>query len=351
MTEENKDATPPKLRLSRRTKEDDAEAQASSPEPEPKPDLKLKRPTEDPAQFENKKEDAAPESPGKPVEPAPPKQPTGQQVPPGKPSTHAAGERSYDPENPFADIEIKQPKKEATEQAPPELPGKPAPSQNDESDRKFEEAVDRIGESPKSHGVLTSLIVITLLLAILGGAGYGLYYILSNPSEATENTAEPDANKAAAASTETSDDAPERGPIAKARETIANLPDSEAWRDAKDETTASEAEQKTGKDVQEKAPKPDEATEAATAAPEAEAEPAPEPPTIDASRTDSISEFLQTAHVGGVRTGDQPKLILNGQSYNKGDLIDADNGLRFIGIRDGKIAFRDTQGVVYIKSF
>jgi hypothetical protein len=64
-----------------------------------------------------------------------------------------------------------------------------------------------------------------------------------------------------------------------------------------------------------------------------------------------VSEFLKNAHIGGVRTGDRPKLLLNGQSYDQGDLIDPGTGLRFIGLRDKKLAFQDAQGIVYIKSF
>jgi flagellar basal body-associated protein FliL len=327
MTEENKDSTPPKLRLSRRPKDDEAQAQPDQAA-ESKPDLKLQRPSENSPPAESRDTGAKPAAPE--IE-----TPEEAEKPPVEPS----GERPFDPENPFAGIEVKKPKTENPDRPPPELPSKPAPPSKDGSGRKVEEAIDRIGDEKKSHSVLTSLIVIIILIAILGGAGYGLYYIFSSNTGTAET--EGVAEQQAAAKEKEESGGLLSGPIAKAKETIAKIPDSAGWEKEEKEATAA-AEKTVTEDVSENEAEP--VVEAAT-------DTEKPPSTIDPSQTDSISEFLQNAHVGGVRTGDRPKLILNGKSYNKGDLIDPNNGLRFIGIRDEKLAFQDTQGIVYIKSF
>ena len=84
--------------------------------------------------------------------------------------------------------------------------------------------------------------------------------------------------------------------------------------------------------------------------------PLPEPETAPTNQASVPSEngaasFLTSAHIGGVRAGDRPKLIMNGESYVPGDLVDDRFGLRFVGIRDEKLAFKDENGIVYLKSF
>jgi len=334
MTEENKDAPPPKLRLSREPKEQKTEPQAEAEaEPEkaaePKPDLKLKRPSAEPQSTEPPK--AETKEPASSI-----KSPVGH--PEGEPSVQPTDERPFDPENPFAGIDIKKPKPSAQ---PPELPSKPAPPQKDGSGRKVEEAIGRIGEEKKSHGMLTSIIAIVLLLVVLGAPGYGHYYILRNPSDTPEESATT-AKQAKSEATEEESGGLLRGPITKAKEAIAKIPGS---ADALEETTEASA---PVEQAQEKANPPDpvEPTESTpVAVPKAES------PAVDSPQTSAVSELLQNAHIGGVRTGDSPKVILNGKSYNQGDLVDPDTGLRFAGMRDGKLAFRDAQGVVYLKSF
>ncbi|PXA03610.1 hypothetical protein DDZ13_11560 [Coraliomargarita sinensis] len=339
MTEENKDSPPPKLRLSRKPKDTDAAEPQNKPEPkkasEPAPDLKLKRPSPEPKKPEPKKPEPKPSVP--PMETPP-------ESVPEKPAPNPAEEKPYDPENPFAGIEIKKPKKE--ERPPPDLPSKPAPADDDGSGQKVEEAISQIGEEKKSRGVLTSLIVIFILLAILGGAGFGLYYILKSPAETTDESIKPEEQASSAATEEASGGKPS-GPIAKAKEAVANMQDPEKSLAEVSTTPAPEASTPEAGDDAE-TPEPTEAVEdnatEAVKAPSTSAE-------IDPAQTQAVSEFLQTAHIGGVRTGDRPKVILNGKSYNNGDLVDADTGLSFIGFRDKKLAFRDEQGIVYIKSF
>ena len=306
MTEEKKDSPPPKLRLSREPKDVTPEPPpADDPKAEPKPDLKLRRP---------ESEEAA----------APPPE-----------------DRPFDPENPFAGIDVKKP---GDKRQPPELPSKPPPVDNDGSGRKVEEAIGQIGDEKKKHGILISIIILLILLAILGGSAYGLYYLLRSPAEKAEattaTTKEPVVEPA-----EKESGGLLSGPIEKARAVIGKKAEVDADL---------EEAQRPGPAAQ--APSASTAETAETAVPADSPEKPAAPKTearasaIDSSRTDAVSGFLQNAHIGGVRTGDRPKLILNGQSYNQGDLVDADTGLRFIGFRDKKLAFRDAQGVVYIKS-
>ena len=126
------------------------------------------------------------------------------------------------------------------------------------------------------------------------------------------------------------------GPIAKAKATLGEV-NTEALDDVLSGTNTVET------------PPP------AAAAPRASA-PEPTPATSGAPRVDkqivgTISDYLSSVTIGGVRTGDRPKVILNGTSYQKGDLIDPTTGLRFSGMREGKLAFTDRNGVVYLKSF
>ena len=76
-----------------------------------------------------------------------------------------------------------------------------------------------------------------------------------------------------------------------------------------------------------------------------------DPAPILSSGRDAVSQFLSSAHIGGVRKGDRPMILLNGEAFNRGDLVDEATGLKFEGFRDGKIAFRGADGVVYVKSF
>lgn len=378
MTEENQDSPPRKLRLSREPNKAEAGNQAKPGEaPEAKPDLKLRRPEEKseqaPTPSKQAQGDGDQKTGSKPVgdpkstdperQPKQANQENGEQKgekedsgPPAdlplkakSPSVGAADDRPFDPEAPFAPSDVQKPRDKSQ---PPELPGKPAPGEADESGRKVEEAIDGIGEQKNRHGILTSIITIVILLVVLGGSGYGLYYLLSNPAEssdaATSPKADADADEASSEDIKSDSDGLLSGPIAKAKSMIKKKEETAAnWEEEQVSAPAEEAPSDApaeGSEEPELAEKVSPTTDSTTKAEKS-------PPAIDSFQTDSVSRFLRDAHIGGVRTGDQPKLILNGTSYNQGDLIDADTSLRFIGFRDEKLAFRDAQGVVYIKSF
>ncbi|MGB0743849.1 MAG: hypothetical protein ACPGSB_04920, partial [Opitutales bacterium] len=191
-----------------------------------------------------------------------------------------------------------------------------------------------------NNGLLTSFIVIALLLALLGGSGFGLYYILRAPQDAPTASSE-------------NNIAPENEPeskglisnsITKAKATIASV----------QETGDSVLES-----IKEKEPSPEpEMIEPAAnisanipAVVTAVEEPEPPEPPVSTVESNEVSDFLQNAHIGGVRTGARPMLILNGDSYTQDDLVHPDFGLRFIGFRDEKLAFRDDEGIIYVRSF
>lgn len=261
MTEENQDATPPKLRLSGQPKEpvsEKAPAEDQNPEPEP----------------------------------------TG------------SADSDYDPKHPF-----KEPSGASDSSPTGTSAGSSASAiDSEEPAKKIENTVNQMEEGNKSSSMLTSFIVIILLLGILGGAGYGLYYLFN----ASEGTADSSAEESADAQNEAS------GPISKAKEAISKVPGAESIPTGLD-TTATDAGSGAG------------GTQAKAG-------------TTTAGQS-TVSEFLKNAHIGGVRTGERPMLILNGQSYMPGATVNEEYDLRFIGFVDEKLAFRDNQNIVYVKSF
>lgn len=317
MTEDNKDLTPPKLKLSRTPKETDSADQAGAEENvKPTPSMKLKRP--DAEQQSAKPEKSELNEPSPPLQISTPRVTAESQIKP-------TDERPHDSETPIAGVDAKKPKVE--EQPPPNQPSKPETPASDGRGRNLEETVNRIDDEEKSRGILTSIMVILVLLALLGGSGYGLYYILQSPTE-NGNPSSSEDGKAVDEATEKESDGLLSGPIARAKDTIAKIPGSEI--DMGEGTSTSTA----GASI-----KNNDLDSAGTA------------PAANSSRTGSAPDFLRDAHIGGVRTGDRPKLILNGKSYEKGDMVDTDTGLSFIGFHDKKLAFRDAQGIVYVKSF
>ncbi len=280
MTQEKKDSTTPKLRLSRDRKEREA---AKSDQPEvveatqasskPKPDLRLKQESE----------------------------------------------------------------------IPPALPTQPDPLPTSDPAQQQPQAVEQIPDETKHRSLLTSMIVILILFAVLAGSGYGLYYVLQSPPEAADappsESVPPAAGTEATEATEATDQSTNAltRPIEKAKAVISAIPEIELPESDADVLPPSDPS----------------AQELSQAAPATEAEPQPETttPPVDSIRTQLVSEFLQNAHIGGVRAGENPRLILNGTSYEQGDLVDPQNGLRFIGLREKRLAFQDAQGIVYLKSF
>ena len=65
----------------------------------------------------------------------------------------------------------------------------------------------------------------------------------------------------------------------------------------------------------------------------------------------AVSIYLQSVHIGGVRTGPRARIMLNGENYDINDIVETTIGLKFIGTRNQKLLFQDPNGVTYAKSF
>ena len=58
-----------------------------------------------------------------------------------------------------------------------------------------------------------------------------------------------------------------------------------------------------------------------------------------------------SAHIGGIRTGNHARIMLNGTRYEIGEEVAPQSGLRFVGAQNNTLRFRDENGIVYTKSF
>lgn len=294
MSSDDQDTPPKKLGLSR-----DKSIDADAEKPAPPSGMKLKR-----------KSDTE--------EPASPIQETPQPSTPPETEATPSGENNedFDPKNPFGDIikedEIKKPKG-----PPPELPSKPHPKIDDGSGAKVEEAIQTLNkpqddqEAPQNSeksSFLASIVVILILLAVLGGAGYGIWKVLLTPEDGVAETEGTDSN----------------GPIQKAKDVVAQVNSAKA--DAENEMESFTGEAQNGASAVNAQPKV-------------------------GTNQQIITEYLSSVHIGGMRDGDRPMVILNGTSYRAGDTVQQESGLTFAGFRDGKPAFRDKKGIVYLKSF
>ncbi len=246
--------------------------------------------------------------------------------------------------------------------SPPKLPLRPAAlSETPNSPAAVEQPQTTLPPSPlpahKHKSLLVSIMMIAVLMFLLAACAYGLYYVLLRPTnaEATgqSSTLEP-TDPAAPAPPSADPAAPPAAtqpkavsrfsqPIAKAKELVAALEDPEAaWT----EDVPAQLPAQLPAPVEPPAPE--------VSCPTIVERPKPAPavarPPVN-TQQNAVTEFLQQSHIGGVRMGERPKLLLNGLNYGPGDLIDPATGLRFIGLRDKKIVFQDSQGIVYIKRF
>ncbi|NBB78005.1 MAG: hypothetical protein GVY36_00930 [Verrucomicrobia bacterium] len=221
----------------------------------------------------------------------------------------------------------------------------------------------------KPHSLLPSLLILGLLFLLLGAAGFGLWMLLfsAEPSE-TSSERQPIAVAEDSQNQETAKESGAKNPIERAKETIASVPKL----DLDELSGQSESESKVeSAPVVESAPEAEITRQVAT--PEAEnkktnektnamqVDSAAKAMSTPAPRTEStaemeatkatVSEFLGSLHIGGMRQGARPMILIEGQPHTVGDTVQAETGLKFDGIRDGKLAFIDENDVVYLKSF
>lgn len=305
MSDESKDHPPSKLKLSRDLKAQEAPEADKAP---PSIHLRRKEPAEEP--------------PVVAAMPTPPVDAT---------STQKA---DFDPNNPFGDA-IKEGEIKKMPRPPPELRSKPAPKMDDGSGAKLEEAIQSLSsddDAGSKNSLFSSIFVILLLLLVLAGAGYGLWKVL----QPTEDT--PPADTAESKPAET---ASLKGPIQKANDAIAKVPVADVEAITADSPPA-EVPMDVPVDVRLEA----ERAKAETT----RAKPVARIGSIESSKQ-SVSQYLSGIHIGGVRKGDRPMILIEGQSYHLGDVVQPETGLKFDGLRDGRLAFKDSHGIVYLKSF
>ena len=255
----------------------------------------------------------------------------------------------------------------ASADTPPPLPAQETVPLEEPPAKDLEEAVRHVarGAGSTSGSPWLSIIIIVVLLAVLGGSGFGLWYVLKapgeRPTEVTESERPVDGSNTSA---DESEGNLMTRPIAKAKEAVESVP-----TDALDEVTFGELSSL------DQTPLPQEDTvdsvEATTTPPappsqtaedpakSSEPEPTiatasskiPEHGNVDQTLVQAVSAYLSKVHIGGVRTGERPMVIIDDESYTRGDVVEPETGLRFSGIRNGKLAFADKNTVVYLKSF
>lgn len=359
MSDEEKKATPPKLKLARKpsdsteAKVDSAKGVDSSPSKpseasssvSPK-SFKLKRPSSDqPDEAPPTKTPEAKVELKAPVAPKPEK-PT---LPPSTPVESQSVMNAQPPispqiEKPAAEVPTEQalPKAQASETplpvedspAPPPPEKKPTPNLNlsreriaqgaagapiptkKDAEAHFSEQMDTLEPAGKSSHLL-SIALIGVLLLILVAAVAGIWYVLKDKPESAQTEA--------IAETKPASDETAKGPIGKSKEILSNAP--------ADETPELNAAQNVAQ----------EAPSAVTEEPEIVSEAADLKP--------MVTRFLNSAHIGGMRTGSNPRVMINEITYHVGDVVDANTELTFQGIRENRLLFRDKQGVYYTKSF
>ncbi|TVP78063.1 MAG: hypothetical protein EA353_09135 [Puniceicoccaceae bacterium] len=219
--------------------------------------------------------------------------------------------------------------------------------------------VDRLkpANEKQTHSLLPSVIVILLLFLILAGAGYGLWKVLLAESETDGSMTRPSTSQESSpASTGSAPSVLEKDagtgksshPIQRAKETIAKIEPLEiSALSAADtiEKTAAEAEaENAGVNVT------DQTTDDLSIDLIDTAQTAEKTAAIESTKA-SVTQYLGSVHIGGMRQGARPMVLIDGRTYHAGEVVRSEYGLKFDGIRDGKLAFIDQNNVMYLKSF
>jgi len=205
---------------------------------------------------------------------------------------------------------------------PPPQTQQPAPRTGGSASAKINESATATTEPAEKESPLSSILIVVAILFILAAAAGGIWFLLrSDEPEQLEST-EIAAPAAAAAN-----------PVERAKASIATVPDRNL-----DKALGTES-----------APEP--STQAAAEPIEAELSAVEPSVVIPISLKESVSKYLQNIHIGGIRTGERARIMLDGENYNINDTVDAASGLVFIGTRDQRLLFKDRNGIIYVKSF
>ena len=314
MPEDSSDSQKPKLRLkSAAERKAQAETSPETETPTREPSLKLDRSAPE--------SQRAPELAPQAIEPSIPE--------PEKPA--------FDPKRPFRNSEGASAEASGSVTKPTPMPDAPPPPASAHPSPPPPEPSIRAAQHTS---MLSSLLMIFALIVILGGGGYVIWNVLSAPpSDGTSQTSE-----SAPASNE--NEKKSSNPIDKTKAAIAKVPVSKA-EEVVSEGDAAPAPKAASSESQISDNASDETKETEGLAETAATSPTPSAGDLK----DAVSYFLSNAHIGGMRSGENPRIMLNGESYAVGDRVDLKTDLRFVGMQNGKLLFRDKNGIVYAKSF
>lgn len=292
MSEESGEPTPPKLKLSSSRNQPDKPQSARS----------ASAPSSVNASLSSKTDASALETPSTASKPAPVLKatpPTAEVIPPPVKATPPP-----------------------VKLAPPPQAQQPATRTGGSASAKIDESATAAAEPAQKDSPLSSILIVVAMLFILAAAAGGIWFLLRSDGPEQLESAEITAPAAAPSN-----------PIERAKASIATVPDRNL-----DKTLGTES-----------APEP--ITQLVAEPIVAELSPAETSPAIPTSLKESVSKYLQNIHIGGIRTGERARIMLDGANYNINDTVDAATGLVFIGTRDQRLLFKDRNGIIYVKSF
>jgi hypothetical protein len=276
----------------------------------------------------------------------------------------AGAKSGFDPQNPFGNAikntEIKGPEETITHAS-----NSSKSSVTSHSTEDLEETIKKLETPAKQtsaqNSILPSIIVICILLIALAAAAFGLWMLLAPGSSENDTAAsETTSGKETAIAPPATKEAP-TGPIQRAKDTIAKVPvadiDAITAENPSDRLDNSPSAVKIATSaapvvapVAETAATTNSITPPATDIDLADIASATQTRSAVADK-ESISKYLSEIHIGGLRKGDRPMVLIEGQRFLVGDIVHEATGLKFDGIRNGQLAFRDSHGIVYLKSF
>jgi len=299
MSEESGEPTPPKLKLSSSRNQPDKPQSARS----------ASAPSSVNASLSSKTDASALETPSTASKPAPVLKatpPTAEVIPPPVKATPPPVKATPPP----------------VKLAPPPQAQQPATRTGGSASAKINESATAAAEPAQKDSPLSSILIVVAMLFILAAAAGGIWFLLRSDGPEQLESAEITAPAAAPSN-----------PIERAKASIATVPDRNL-----DKTLGTES-----------APEP--ITQLVAEPIVAELSPAETSPAIPTSLKESVSKYLQNIHIGGIRTGERARIMLDGANYNINDTVDAATGLVFIGTRDQRLLFKDRNGIIYVKSF
>jgi hypothetical protein len=224
---------------------------------------------------------------------------------------------------------------------PPELPSQEVPAIKNDTADKLDKTIQPLPTTTRRSTTLVSIIIIGVLFLILSAAAAGIWYLLKSDKQSSSEE-QPTASASASVPVSTP---VANGPISKAKKTIKEVPVAD-FSKIEGAAIANSTSVPEPKVVTVPVPQ-------ATTVPEFELKKIPEPEAVKLNEQlkQAASQYLQSIHVGALRTGPRARVMLNGVNYAVNDVVDSSTGLRFLGTRDQRLVFKDRNGTLYVKSF